>query len=149
MLTDAEIAARFAAVNRSRGRGRVPITCFARHANMSRPTFYKIMRSGRVPEKRRTWLSILCASLERRALAFERRRQRWQEIRRTPPDPLPLQERIVRAEEADEWAACRVCAGNSWHVAFHGARSLIVCASCVPLGQFPALGYSSSPPSKA
>lgn len=145
MLSDAEIARRLRGIQRSRGRGRVPVVSVARHLGLSRVTIYNYIKRGRVPEKRRLWLSVLLADLERRALAFERRKKTWEKIRRTPPDPLPPpQAKMVRAEEWDEWARCSTCAGNSWHHAYHGARELIVCARCIPENQFPALGYSSS-----
>lgn len=146
MLSDAEIANRLRNIKLSRGRGRVPVASVARYLGLSRVTVYKYINRGRVPEKRRHWLSVLLRDLEHRALSFERRKQAWQKVRRTPPDPLPPpQSKMMRADEWNEWAQCSTCASRSWHHAYHGARELIVCARCIPENQFPALGYSSSP----
>lgn len=152
LLSDAEIARRLSSLQRSRGHGRVPVASVARHLGLSRPTIYKYLR-GRIPARkpaRRYWLSVFLLDLERKALAFERKGQSWRKVRRTPPDPLPPpQDKIVRADEWNEWAHCRTCDCNNWLPAYHFSKALMVCASCIPLGQFPYLGFSSSPPQVA
>lgn len=120
----------------------MPVTCLAAQARLSRPTLYKIARGGRVPDRKRVSMVLALHGLEARTLAFVRRRQRWEAVRRLPPDRMPPpQDKMMRADEWNEWARCRTCGGSDWLGAFQqGGRALMVCAACVPRSQFSALG---------
>lgn len=93
-------------------------------------------------------MALALYGLEHRTLAFVRRRQRWQIVRREPPERMPPpQDKITRADEWNEWARCRTCAGIDWLPAYpERARPVMVCSFCVPLSQFPALGFAATPP---
>jgi hypothetical protein len=140
-LSDAEIVARLDELGRSRGEGRAPIACLCRHLGITRPTFYAIRRRGRVAEKRRGVFSIVLCSIEQKQLGFRRRGQGWETVRRQrPAGPVPPQDKITRADEWNEWAGCRTCAGLRWAPARMGAREVMVCAACIPPDQYPAIG---------
>lgn len=141
LFDNKEIAVRLSKVARSRGPGRVPVAILCKHLGISRPTYYAIAKGGRVAERSRPVFSIVLGSLEHRTLLFERRRNRWQTIRRSPPVPLPPpQDKMMRADEWNEWARCRTCAALSWIPALRGGRPHWVCGRCIPHDQFPYLG---------
>lgn len=111
------------------------MSVIARMAGVSRSLIYRVIRgiTPLTPAVKERLESVLEA-IDGGTVKIERVGQVWGGDYRDPPAVMPPpQDKMVRAEDWNEWARCRSCAGRAWtRVTLHGTKAhWYLCDGCL------------------